>query len=276
MFSKNNDNIVDVSCILCNDDTFGRIAGDERRTRAGRGANVAPQHMQISFYPAKWFFLFVQFYGLKWCKKTTNKQKKNTNKKSLSDNSVIPQPLVFGCIFQHFLVFIHQDVFMRTFWSNLILSEIDATMYIQVLVWWEGDSWYSVCIELISLHWQPMWIILIIITIILHVTRELRLPASTKGFMMSGGDGGLYFVYRRIYGELLLIFLLYFNCHSNGKIIFKGAFIFLPPPQIVFKSPISGIFFCFCFTQLSSCVFLMNQTSMMLYYCMHFNFFVPR
>lgn len=36
------------------------------------------------------------------------------------------------------------------------------------------------------------------------VTRERHLPASTKGFMMSGGAGGLNFVYRRIYGEFYL------------------------------------------------------------------------
>lgn len=150
--------------------------------------------------------------------------------------------------------------------NNLILWETNITVYIQVLInvtasgefdyRGEGESWYSMCIVLISLHWQPMWIIIIII--IIHVTRELQLPASTKGFMW-GGRGDLYSVYRRIYGELLLIFVLYFNCHSNQKWIFKGAF-FLPPPQIVFESSISGIFiwsffFFFCFTQLSSCVF---------------------
>ena len=87
-----------------------------------------------------------------------------------------------------------------------------------------------VCIVLISLHWQPMWIIITIL--IINVSHELQLPDSTKGFIVGGGRGvDLYFVYRRIYGELLLIFVLYFNCHSyRKKIIFKDAFSSPPPP----------------------------------------------
>lgn len=106
-------------------------------------------------------------------------------------------------------------------------------------------------------------------------TREFQLPASTKGFM--GGLGDLYFVYRRIYGELLLIFVLYFNCHSNQKKKNLKALFSLPPPQIVvmYQWDFHLIFFFFFFALHTSraVYFLINQTSMMLYYCMHFNFF---
>lgn len=140
-------------------------------------------------------------------------------------------------------------------------------------IWLLWGGWIMIlntCIVLISLHWQPMWIMI-------HLTCELQLPASTKGFMWVGGWGDLYFVYRRIYGELLLIFVLYFNCHLNQKRIFKRRF-FLPPPQIVFESSINGIFiwfffFFFALHNSQAVYFLINQTSMMLYYCMHFNFF---
>lgn len=109
-------------------------------------------------------------------------------------------------------------------------------------------------------------------------TCELHLPASTKGF--TGGLGDLYFVYRRIYGELLLIFVLYFNCHSNQKkIIFKGASF--PSPLLrgsvmyQWDSHLISFFFFFALHNSQAVYFLINQTRMMLYYCMHFNFFFP-
>lgn len=49
-----------------------------------------------------------------------------------------------------------------------------------------------------------------------YVTRQL--PASTKGFM--GGRRDLYFVYRRIYGELLLIFICILTVTQITKTIF--------------------------------------------------------
>uniref|UniRef100_A0A8C5C2N5 Serine/threonine-protein kinase TAO3 n=1 Tax=Gadus morhua TaxID=8049 RepID=A0A8C5C2N5_GADMO len=61
-----------------------------------------------------------------------------------------------------------------------------------------------------------------------HITRELQLPAGTRasGGVGGGGGGGgrgdMYFVYRRIYRELLLIFVMYFKCYANP--IFKDFF----------------------------------------------------
>lgn len=61
------------------------------------------------------------------------------------------------------------------------------------------------------------------------------------------------------------------------KRIFKA--LFFPPPssesKMRLKSSSAGLFFfLFCFTQQPKlCIFLTDQTSMMLYYCMHFNFF---
>lgn len=124
--------------------------------------------------------------------------------------------------------------------------------------WGELESWYWNW--LISLHWQPMWIII-------DSNSQLAQRASW------GGRGDLYFVYRRIYGELLLIFVLYFNCHSNQKRIFKAAFFPPPSSDSIWGSAMYQSDFLFALHNSQAVYFLINQTSMMLYYCMHFNFF---
>lgn len=92
---------------------------------------------------------------------------------------------------------------------------------IRLLTWrYWGDKWH-----------HGTWCIILISALAANVnntTCELQIPGSTKGF---GGGGDMYFVYRRIYGELLLIFVLYFNC----EIFLNNDFFSSPPSCAVFE-----------------------------------------
>lgn len=180
------------------------------------------------------------------------------------------------CFFEHFLV-IHQDVFRDKFWviwyferylSQWTYRCTDHTLVLQVNLITEGRLDHGT--RLVDLKWfyctgSQCEIHVICI-----------LPASTKGLQWEG-RAVLYFVYRWIYGELLLIFILYFNCHANPKRILKALFLFfffssaqsftnsIQSPDIYWWK-IHFLFFPFFALHNSQAVdFLINQTSMMLY-----------
>lgn len=208
MFCKNADNIVSVCRFLCNDDTFG-VTKSGRREKEGEKSEhrLASQNFSANmhFYrrliiSCVWFsFIFFSFF---LSQEVQKKRTKSFSDKSYDDSAAArPRCTLFWYLFTIFMKIL-DNLIDKWFTYRYSADKCDHQR--------EGDSWYSVCNVLIPLHWQPMWIIIqiIIIMIIVHVTREFQLPASTKGFMMSGRGTGLYFVYRRIYGELLLIFLM--------------------------------------------------------------------
>lgn len=175
--------------------------------------------------------------------------------------------------FQQLLLFWY--LFIRTFlWQIWIIWYFERQIsqytyryaynmwFLQVNLITEGGGWrwimvLDMCIVLISLHWQPMWIII-------HVIRELQLPASTKGFMWGGGgtctsciEGFMESFYLFSYCILTVTRI------KKKKKLFKALF-FLPPPQIVceVQSSINGIFILIFFffpaltTTLKLCIFL--------------------
>lgn len=220
---------------------------------------------QPCIFQRSFFFLLVCFLVSSAAKNKTKKsQSDKSNRRSFRSHlSALLLSNVLWYLFTWTFLWQIWIIWYFDFHTGRLL--INVTHLSKFDYWGEGESWYLLCIVLVSLHWQPMWIII-------HVTREL--PASTKGFVGGGGtctlciDGFMESFYLFSYCILTVT--------QIKKIIFKGAF-FPPPPQIVFEvqSAISGTFiwFLFAFHNFQAVDFPMNQTSIMLYCCMHFNFF---
>lgn len=201
--------------------------------------------------------------------------------------TVLPRSFfLLHCFFKHFLLFTHhQDNFFTTNLNHLILWETNITKcsHNNNNI---GPSWGDLISE------GRVWIMVLVACMYRtdfsalaanvnnnhnhnHSTRDTWTPASTKGFIVRGG-----WTCTLCIEGFMESFYLFSYCILNvthvKKRIFKRRFFPPPPPQIVIYQWdfFDSLFFFWLYTTCQAVyVFLMNQTSMMLYYCMHFNFF---
>lgn len=176
----------------------------------------------------------------------------------MTNETIIPQPLVRAASFNIFW-YLFIRIFLWKPLNNLILWDLfdvrTGTPLINVNLIGKGDSWYSLyCTDFTALAANVNNN---------NNTCDIQSQQAQRASRRQVGTRACTLCIEGFMESFYLFSYCILIVTQIGKEFLEPVFW---SPSSDIKSPISGIlFFLNWFTQLSSCVFLINQTSMMLY-----------